>query len=75
MFSDVFGLLPATRGNGPSQPRRRPRFSQAKEGERESWRKRVTEDRERSMGIKIIPECPAMSGTAWEARLFLLRYG
>ena len=36
---------------------------------------RVTEDRERSVGIKIIPECPAMSGTAWEARLFLLRYG
>ena len=23
------------------------------------------------MGSKIIPDCPAMSGTAWETRLFL----
>ena len=66
--------MPATRVNVPSQPRRRPRFSQAKEGGRESRRKRVAEDRERRVGIKIIPEWPAMSGTAWEARLFLLRY-
>ena len=41
----------------------------------EGGRKRVTEDRERGVGIKIIPECPARNGTVWEARLFLLRYG
>ena len=35
---DVFGLLPATRGSGPSQPRRRPRSSRVKEGERGSRR-------------------------------------
>ena len=43
--------------------------AQAEEGDREPQKT------ERSRGGKIIPECPAMSGTTWEARLFLLRYG
>ena len=52
--------MPATRGMAQAQ---------AEEGDREPQKT------ERSGDSKIIPECPAMSGTTWEARLFLLRYG
>ena len=53
---DVFGPLPATRGMAQAQ---------AEEGDREPQKT------ERSGDSRIIPECTAMSGTAWEARLFL----
>ena len=39
--------------------------AQAEEGDREPQKT------ERSGDSRIIPECTAMSGTAWEARLFL----
>ena len=48
--------MPATRGMAQAQ---------AEEGDREPQKT------ERSGDSRIIPECTAMSGTAWEARLFL----
>ena len=54
--SDVFGPLPATRGTAQAKQRR----------EKESH------GRQREAGIaRLFLNAPAMSGTAWEARLFL----
>ena len=56
IVSDVFGPLPATRGAAQAKRRR----------EKESH------GRQREAGVaRLILNAPAMSGTAWEARLFL----
>ena len=56
LSTDVFGPLPATRGAAQAKRRR----------EKESH------GRQREAGVaRLILNAPAMSGTAWEARLFL----
>ena len=50
-YSDVFGLLPATRGNVPERTKMTTKIQPS--GQR---RGRVTEDREKSVGGEIIPD-------------------
>ena len=50
-YSDVFGLLPATRGNVPERTKMTAKIQPS--GQR---RGRVTEDREKSVGGEIIPD-------------------
>ena len=64
---DVFGPLPAIRGNDLTERRWRPSFSYAEERERE----RATEDRERGVGSRTILESQPWLGQHGKARFFL----
>ena len=62
--------ITGNQGNDLTGPRWRQSFSYAEERERGD-----TADRERSVGSRNILECPAMSGTTWESKIFPARCG
>ena len=66
IVNDVFGLLPATRGNVPERTKMTAKIQPS--GQR---RGRVTEDREKSVGARLFLIQLITEGSGWGARLFL----
>ena len=64
--SDVFGLLPATRGERPERTKMTTRFSPAEKGERGSQR-----IERRAWGARLFLPQLITEGRGWGARLFL----
>ena len=66
VYNDVFGLLPATRGNVPERTKMTAKIQPS--GQR---RLRVTEDGEKGVGARLFLIQLITEGRGWGARLFL----
>ena len=66
LYSDIFGLLPVTRGERPEQTKMTTRFSPVEKGERGSQR-----IERRAWGARLFLPQLITEGRGWGARLFL----